>query len=110
MNCYRLVAGAIVVFGSMLAVASADERATSVSNTTLSSMGFGGAAPLLDDEGLAVRGKGTSFASWGHGDFAKRGHHEKFVRHFGGFKHVGKMHNVRPTHAICKFDGGIRPR
>ncbi len=55
---------ALALLASTAMVASAAEPA-SVSNNTLSSMGLGGMQQMSDDEGLAVRGKGTSAGVWG---------------------------------------------
>ena len=54
---------ALALLASTAMVASAAEPA--VSNNALSSMGLGGMQQMSDDEGLAVRGKGTSAGVWG---------------------------------------------
>jgi len=67
---YVAIAGALVIFSA--ATAAAGDLA--VSNSTLSSMGLGGMDRMSDNDGLAVRGKGTfanvsgtSYASWAAG-------------------------------------------
>ena len=62
-NCFA----AAVLFAGMIASASAGERAASVSKSTLGSMGLGGMHQMSDNDGLAVRGKGTSASVWGSG-------------------------------------------
>ena len=43
----------------------ASASAADVSKSTLNAMGFGGASVMSDNDGLAVRGKGTSASVWG---------------------------------------------
>jgi hypothetical protein len=49
---------------ALVASASAAER---VSKSTLSSMGLGSMQLMSDNDGLAIRGKGTSASVWGEG-------------------------------------------
>ncbi len=67
MKTFRIVCAAAVLFAGMIASASAGERAASVSKSTLGSMGLGGMHQMSDNDGLAVRGKGTSASVWGSG-------------------------------------------
>jgi hypothetical protein len=59
----RIICAATVVLTSMVALASANE----VSKSTLSGMGLGSMQQLSDNDGLAIRGKGTSASVWGEG-------------------------------------------
>ena len=65
MKKFTIACAALVVFASMVASASAADRA--VSKATLTSMGLGSMQQLSDNDGLAIRGKGTSASVWGEG-------------------------------------------
>jgi len=52
-----MVCAVMVVLMGTLATASAGERAGSIPQGTLTSMGLDGLRPISDDEGMAVRGK-----------------------------------------------------
>ncbi len=58
-----ILCAAIVLVASMSAVVSAGEL--SVPKSTLNSMGFSSVSVMSDNDGLAVRGKGTSASVWG---------------------------------------------
>jgi hypothetical protein len=58
-----VLCAATVVLSAIAASASAGE----VSKSTLNSMGFANMSQLSDNDGLAVRGKGTSASVWGAG-------------------------------------------
>jgi hypothetical protein len=64
MKNFGIVCGALVVIVSMLASASAADH---VSKSTLSSMGLGSMQSISDNDGLAIRGMGTSAGVWGQG-------------------------------------------
>ncbi len=59
----RVLCAATVVLSAIAASVSAGE----VSKSTLNSMGFANMSQLSDNDGLAVRGKGTSASVWGSG-------------------------------------------
>jgi hypothetical protein len=67
---YVAIAGAILMFGAATAVAG-----DAISKSTLGSMGLGGMQRLSDNDGLAVRGKGTfaSVSGTSHAKFAHGG-------------------------------------
>jgi hypothetical protein len=77
---------ASVVLLLFAATASAGDLA--VSQSALGSMGLGGMQVLSDDEGLAVRGKGTFAGVWGgsqasfHGQFSEN-HYEAGAQWIG---------------------------
>jgi hypothetical protein len=60
MKNVAIICAAMVIFAGIAATASAGEHAVSVPKSTLASMGFASAHQLSDNDGLAVRGKGTS--------------------------------------------------
>ncbi len=62
MKKYAIACAALVVVASMAVSAKA---ADAVSKSTLSSMGFSSIQLISDNDGLAVRGKGTSASVWG---------------------------------------------
>ena len=67
MNALRTVGlTGLLVFGLAI-TAPAAEPAGQVPRDKLSAMGFGAAAPLSDNQGLNVRGKGTRAIVWGTG-------------------------------------------
>ena len=59
----RIFSAATLVLCALVASASAGE----ISKSTLSSMGLGSMQQLSDNDGLAIRGMGTSAAVWGEG-------------------------------------------
>jgi len=59
----KKLALALVLVAGMVATASAADRA--VSKSTLSSMGLSSMQVMSDNDGLAVRGKGTYAQVWG---------------------------------------------
>jgi hypothetical protein len=59
----RIFSAAAIVLCALVASASAGE----VSKSTLSNMGLGSMQQLSDNDGLAIRGKGTSASVWGEG-------------------------------------------
>lgn len=59
----KKLALALVLVAGLAASASAADRA--VSKSTLSSMGLSGMQQLSDNDGLAIRGKGTFAYTWG---------------------------------------------
>jgi hypothetical protein len=60
MKKFALACAAVVLFA---AAAQAGEKA--IAKSTLGSMGLGSMQVMSDNDGLAVRGKGTSAAVWG---------------------------------------------
>jgi hypothetical protein len=62
MKKFAIACAALVVVASMAVSAKA---ADAVSKSTLSSMGFSSIQLISDNDGLAVRGKGTSASVWG---------------------------------------------
>ena len=78
----RILLAAAVVLSALVASASAAE----VSKSTLSSMGLAGMQQLSDNDGLTIRGKGTSASVWGQGTANFEGQtstngYEAFARH-----------------------------
>ena len=67
MKNFGMICGALVICASLVASASASDRVASVSKSTLGTMGLGGMQQLADNDGLAIRGKGTSASVWGEG-------------------------------------------
>ena len=59
----RIFSAATLVLCALVASASAGE----ITKSTLSSMGLGSMQQLSDNDGLAIRGMGTSAAVWGSG-------------------------------------------
>ena len=59
----RTVCVALALCMGLAVAASAGERG--ISKSTLGSMGLGAMQSISDNDGLAVRGKGTSVAIWG---------------------------------------------
>ena len=59
----RILSAAVVALTALVASASAAE----VSKSTLVGMGLGSMQQLSDNDGLAIRGMGTSAAVWGQG-------------------------------------------
>lgn len=57
-----LIASCVLVLVACVSTASAGEP---ISKSTLSNMGLGSMQLLSDDDGMAVRGKGTFAAVWG---------------------------------------------
>jgi hypothetical protein len=64
MKNFGIVCAALVICAGLVASASAAEH---VSKSTLSSMGLGSVQQMSDNDGLAIRGKGTSASVWGEG-------------------------------------------
>jgi hypothetical protein len=62
-NLCIICAALALVAGFAVSASAADLN--SVPTATLTSMGFGGVELLSDNDGLAVRGKGTSASVWG---------------------------------------------
>jgi hypothetical protein len=51
----------------MIATAAAAERVAAVPHATLTAMGYGNVPAMSDDDGLAVRGRGSFAIVWGTG-------------------------------------------
>jgi hypothetical protein len=73
----------------MLFAATASAADLAVSKSTLGSMGLGGMQVLSDDDGLAVRGKGTFASVWG-GSQAKFGNQFSENYYEAGAQWLGK--------------------
>jgi len=86
MKNLTIIGLAVVIFAGIAATASASEHAVSVPNSTLASMGFASAHQLSDTDGLAVRGKGTTTASYG----AK----SSFGSAIASSLHIGNVHHL----------------
>lgn len=71
MKNLAIICGGMVLTVSMVARASADDDSAPLSQASLSSMGLGGMRLMSDDHGLAVRGTGAFFGSFGHHTKAK---------------------------------------
>src|SRR5262245_11248776 len=59
----KVISAAVVLLAGFVATASAGE----ISKSALGSMGFSSMQKMSDNDGLAVRGKGTSASVWGSG-------------------------------------------
>jgi hypothetical protein len=116
----RVLCAATVVLSAIAASASAGE----VSKSTLNSMGFAKMSQLSDNDGLAIRGKGTSASVWGsgtanlHGQTSSNGYQAAADhRHsdssaaggnlsFGGTIHGGINNNGFAVHGVVGIAGG----
>jgi hypothetical protein len=67
MSILRILCTAVVLFGCMVATASAGDRVASVPNSTLASMGLGNVQRMSDSQGQAIRGKGSFATVFGTG-------------------------------------------
>jgi len=65
MKSFQIVCAALVVLAASAVSASAADRA--ISKSTLASMGLSSMQTLSDNDGLAIRGKGTYANVWGSG-------------------------------------------
>lgn len=59
----QILSAALVALTALVASASAGE----VSKSTLAGMGLGSMQQMSDNDGLAIRGKGTNASVWGEG-------------------------------------------
>lgn len=65
----RIFSAATLVLCALVASASAGE----INKSTLKNMGLGSMQQLSDNDGLAIRGKGTSASVWGEGTATYQG-------------------------------------
>jgi hypothetical protein len=81
MSYLRIVCAASVLLACTASASSGAENAKAVPNATLRAMGLGGVQAMSDQQGLAVRGKGSRVIVWGTAFGVKTGRH--FAAGFG---------------------------
>jgi hypothetical protein len=108
-----IVCAALVVIVSMVASASAADH---VSKSTLSSMGLGSMQLISDNDGLAIRGMGTSASVWGEstanylGQTSTNGYQASSSHHHGDSSAEGKNLSVAGTVQVKFHNGNLSVR
>jgi hypothetical protein len=81
MSYLRIVCAVLVLVACTAAASSAAENGKAVPGSTLHAMGFGEARAMSDQDGLAVRGKGSRVIVFGTAFGVRTGRH--FAAGFG---------------------------